>query len=152
MASHDDATMEHAQESAAFGMSIAEFPTTIAAAAASHHLGLKVLMGAPNVVRGKSHSGNIAATDLAAHGVLDILSSDYYPASLLQAARLLADQENNYDLPTAIASVSLAPARAAKLMDRGEIRIGLRADLVHVRSRNGQFVVQQVWRGGNRVF
>ena len=152
MASHDDATVEHAQESAAFGMSIAEFPTTFEAASASHGLGLKVLMGAPNIVRGGSHSGNIAAANLAEKGVLDILSSDYYPASLLQAARLLADQDNAYDLPAAIATVSLAPARAARLNDRGEIRIGLRADLVHVRARDKQFVVQQVWRGGARVF
>jgi alpha-D-ribose 1-methylphosphonate 5-triphosphate diphosphatase len=66
-------------------MQIAEFPTTHEAATLSHQLGMKVLMGAPNIVRGGSHSGNIAAADLAGHGVLDILSSDYYPASLLQA-------------------------------------------------------------------
>src|SRR5690606_33634661 len=86
LASHDDATLAHAQESAAFGMSVAEFPTTLEAARASHELGMKVLMGAPNIVRGGSHSGNIAAAELAAADVLDILSSDYYPASLLQAA------------------------------------------------------------------
>src|SRR3546814_14255771 len=82
-------------------MSIAEFPTTVEAAAVSHRLGLKVLMGAPNIVRGGSHSGNVAAAELAGHGVLDILSSDYYPSSLLQAARLLADQVQGYDLPKA---------------------------------------------------
>jgi alpha-D-ribose 1-methylphosphonate 5-triphosphate diphosphatase len=152
MASHDDATRAHAQESADYGMSIAEFPTTVEAASASHQLGLKVLMGAPNIVRGGSHSGNVAAAELADYGVLDILSSDYYPASLLQAAWLLAGQDNPYDLPVAIATVSLAPARAAGLSDRGEIRTGLRADLVHVRSRGRQFVVQQVWRNGVRVF
>ncbi|MBU0566306.1 MAG: alpha-D-ribose 1-methylphosphonate 5-triphosphate diphosphatase, partial [Gammaproteobacteria bacterium] len=76
VASHDDATLAHVQESAGFGMSIAEFPTTLEAAKASHELGLKVLMGAPNIVRGGSHSGNIAAAELARHGVLDILSSD----------------------------------------------------------------------------
>src|SRR5690606_7951743 len=86
VASHDDATLEHVEESASYGMAIAEFPTTLAAAEASHAKGLKVLMGAPNVVRGGSHSGNIAAADLARRGVLDILSSDYYPASLLHAA------------------------------------------------------------------
>src|SRR3546814_4378399 len=63
LASHDDATLEHAEESASYGMSIAEFPTTVEAAAVSHRLGLSVLVGAPNVVRGGSHSGNVAATE-----------------------------------------------------------------------------------------
>ncbi|MFN3770159.1 MAG: alpha-D-ribose 1-methylphosphonate 5-triphosphate diphosphatase [Ectopseudomonas guguanensis] len=152
VASHDDATLAHVQESAGFGMAIAEFPTTLEAAKASHELGLKVLMGAPNLVRGGSHSGNIAAAELARHGVLDILSSDYYPASLLHAAWLLAGQVNDYDLPAAIATVSRAPARAAGLDDRGEIRIGLRADLVQARAHGQQPVIQQVWRQARRVF
>ncbi len=152
LASHDDATLAHVQESAGFGMAIAEFPTTLEAARASHELGLKVLMGAPNLVRGGSHSGNIAAAELARHGVLDILSSDYYPASLLHAAWLLAGQDNDYDLPAAIATVSRAPARAAGLDDRGEIRVGLRADLVQARAHGEQPVIQQVWRQARRVF
>lgn len=152
VASHDDATLAHVQESADFGMAIAEFPTTLEAAEASHELGLKVLMGAPNMVRGGSHSGNIAAAELARHGVLDILSSDYYPASLLHAAWLLAGQDNDYDLPAAIATVSRAPARAAGLDDRGEIRIGLRADLLQARAHGEQPVIQQVWRQARRVF
>lgn len=152
LASHDDATLAHVQESAGFDMSIAEFPTTLEAAKASHDLGLKVLMGAPNIVRGGSHSGNVAAAELARHGVLDILSSDYYPASLLQAALLLAGQDNGYDLPRAIASVSRIPARAAGLDDRGEIRVGLRADLVQAQVHQGQAVIQQVWRQAKRVF
>ncbi|EMD98243.1 alpha-D-ribose 1-methylphosphonate 5-triphosphate diphosphatase [Pseudomonas stutzeri] len=152
LASHDDATLEHVSESADYGMAIAEFPTTFEAAEASHARGLKVLMGAPNIVRGGSHSGNIAAADLARGGVLDILSSDYYPASLLQAALGLAEQDNGYDLPRAIATISLAPARAAGLDDRGEIAVGLRADLVQAQVHKGQPVIGQVWRQGRRVF
>ncbi|MCU1715886.1 alpha-D-ribose 1-methylphosphonate 5-triphosphate diphosphatase [Pseudomonas sp. 5P_3.1_Bac2] len=152
LASHDDATLAHAQESAGLGMSIAEFPTTYEAAQASHQLGLKVLMGAPNIVRGGSHSGNIAAAELAQLGLLDILSSDYYPASLLQAALLLVEQDNDYDLPRAIATVSLLPAQAAGLTDRGEIRVGLRADLVHAQVHGAQPVIQQVWQQAKRVF
>ncbi len=152
LASHDDATLAHVEESAGLGMAIAEFPTTLEAAEASHARGMKVLMGAPNVVRGGSHSGNIAAADLAQRGVLDILSSDYYPASLLQAAFLLAALDNGYDLPKAIATVSLWPAQAAGLDDRGEIRPGLRADLLQASDRQGQPVVRQVWRQGRRVF
>lgn len=152
LASHDDATLAHAQESAAFGMSIAEFPTTLEAARTSHELGMKVLMGAPNIVRGGSHSGNIAAAELAAANVLDILSSDYYPASLLQAALMLAEQDNDYDLPRAVATVSRLPARAAGLDDRGEIRVGLRADLLQARIQPSQPLIRQVWREGRRVF
>ncbi|RZT99012.1 alpha-D-ribose 1-methylphosphonate 5-triphosphate diphosphatase [Advenella incenata] len=152
LASHDDATSEHVHESAGFGMTIAEFPTTHEAAALSHQLGLKVLMGAPNVVRGGSHSGNIAATDLARNGVLDILSSDYYPASMLQSVRILSQSDLGISLPQAVNMVSLAPARSANLPDRGQISPGLRADLVQVKDTGGQFVVRQVLREGQRVF
>lgn len=152
VASHDDATLAHVEESARYGMTIAEFPTTLEAARGSRQLGMKVLMGAPNIVRGGSHSGNVAAAGLAAEGLLDILSSDYYPASLLQAAFLLADQDNDCDLAQAVTMVSLAPARAAGLSDRGEIGLGLRADLVQARRQDGLPVVQQVWRQANRVF
>lgn len=150
MASHDDATAEHARESAELGMSIAEFPTTLVAAELSHELGMKVLMGAPNIVRGGSHSGNIAAQELARRDVLDILSSDYYPSSLLQAVNLL--NEAGHSMPQAVAKVSLAPARAASLNDRGEIRPGLRADLVRVYPAGDQLMVRHVWRNGVRVF
>jgi len=159
LASHDDATEAHVRESAAFGMRIAEFPTTTVAARASHEHGLQVLMGAPNIVRGGSHSGNVAASELAGQGVLDILSSDYYPTSLLHAAFMLAEKQQDktgkghYDLPRAIATVSRTPARAAGLEDRGEIRPGLRADLLQVKTSDDNHpVVRQVWRAGQRVF
>lgn len=151
MASHDDATDEHVKESAEFGMQIAEFPTTHVAADLSHQLGLKVLMGAPNIVRGGSHSGNIAAADLVEKGVLDILSSDYYPASLLAAVHRM-HKEELCDLPKAVATISRLPAHAANLHDRGEIQVGLRADIVRVRATPSQFVVAQVLNQGNRVF
>lgn len=150
IASHDDATVEHVRESAELGMSIAEFPTTMAAAELSHNLGMNVLMGAPNIVRGGSHSGNIAAHELAKHNVLDILSSDYYPSSLLQAVHLL--NKADHSLPKAVAKVSLSPARAAGLNDRGQILPGLRADLVRVHASPDQLMVRHVWRGGVRVF
>ena len=152
VASHDDATLAHVEESARYGMNIAEFPTTLEAARGCRQLGMKVLMGAPNVVRGGSHSGNVAAAGLAAEGLLDILSSDYYPASLLPAAFALAAQDNDCDLPQAIKMISLAPAQAAGIKDRGEIAVGLRADLVQARAQGGLPVVQQVWRQAKRVF
>ncbi len=104
---------------------IAEFPTTLAAAQASRQHGMHVLMGAPNIVRGGSHSGNVAAHQLASHGLLDILSSDYYPASLLDAAFRIADAEDNaFTLPQAIRLVSQHPAQALGLDDRGVIAEG----------------------------
>lgn len=150
-ASHDDATLEHVDESVRDGVAIAEFPTTMVAAEASHEAGLAVLMGAPNVVRGGSHSGNISATDLARAGYLDVLSSDYVPFALLQAPFILADKVDAITLPDAIAMVSRNPARAAKLDDRGEIVPGKRADLVRVRVMGGTPVVKGVWRQGRRV-
>jgi alpha-D-ribose 1-methylphosphonate 5-triphosphate diphosphatase len=158
VASHDDATLAHVEESAAYGMSIAEFPTTLEAAQGCRRLGMSVLMGAPNIVRGGSHSGNIAAATLAEEGLLDILSSDYYPASLLQAAFTLgaqldaADHSTGAGLARAVTTVSLAPARSAGLHDRGEIRVGLRADLIHARAIGTLPVIQQVWRQAKRVF
>ncbi|CAM3286916.1 MULTISPECIES: alpha-D-ribose 1-methylphosphonate 5-triphosphate diphosphatase [Yersinia] len=153
LASHDDATAEHVAESQALGSVIAEFPTTEAAARASHQHGMQVLMGAPNIVRGGSHSGNVAAHKLASLGVLDILSSDYYPASLLDAAfRIAQDASNDFSLPQAVALVTCNPARALGLTDRGVIEEGKRADLVLARNQGEHVYVQNVWRQGIRVF
>jgi alpha-D-ribose 1-methylphosphonate 5-triphosphate diphosphatase len=153
LASHDDATVEHVEESKAFGVRLAEFPTSLEAARASHEAGMAVLMGAPNVVRGKSHSGNISARSLAEDGVLDVLSSDYVPLSLIHAPFVLAADESGIPLPDAIRMVSATPARAVGLDDRGRIASGLRADLVRVRSRGDRSVpvVRSVWREGRRV-
>jgi alpha-D-ribose 1-methylphosphonate 5-triphosphate diphosphatase len=150
-ASHDDATLAQVEESVRDGVAIAEFPTTMLAAKASHAEGLAVLMGAPNVVRGGSHSGNVAATDLARDGCLDVLSSDYVPGALMLAAFMLPTLVETISLPRAIAMVSARPARAAHLSDRGEIAQGKRADLVRVRLHDGMPVVKGVWRQGERV-
>lgn len=151
LASHDDATIEHVEEAERDGVAIAEFPTTLEAAAAAHDAGLAILMGAPNVVRGKSHSGNVSATDLVTAGLLDILSSDYVPYALLQAVFLLPSRVEGLDLPRALATVTSNPARAAGLDDRGEIAIGKRADLVRVAADAPLPVVRGVWREGKRV-
>jgi alpha-D-ribose 1-methylphosphonate 5-triphosphate diphosphatase len=151
VASHDDATLAHVEEARGHGVKLAEFPTSFEAAEASHKSGMSVLMGAPNVVRGKSHSGNIAARDLAKRGVLDVLSSDYVPLSLLHASFVLADEIDGISLPQAIAMVTATPARTVSLSDRGRIESGLRADLVRVRRDHGVPVVRAVWRDGRRV-
>jgi alpha-D-ribose 1-methylphosphonate 5-triphosphate diphosphatase len=151
VASHDDATLAHVDEAIENGVKLAEFPTSFEAAKASHEHGMSVLMGAPNVVRGKSHSGNIAARDLAAKDVLDVLSSDYVPLSLLYAPFILADDVPGITLPKAIAMVTSTPARTAGLDDRGRIATGLRADLVRVHRQEGVPVSRAVWRQGRRV-
>jgi alpha-D-ribose 1-methylphosphonate 5-triphosphate diphosphatase len=151
VASHDDATLEHVDESIGYGIRLAEFPTSFEAAEASHRAGLSVLMGAPNIVRGKSHSGNIAARDLAERGVLDVVSSDYVPFSLIHAPFILADEVDSIDLPQAIAMVTATPARTVGLEDRGRIAVGLRADIARVRRPEGIPVVRSVWREGRRV-
>lgn len=151
LASHDDATLDHVFEAASQGVRVAEFPTTAEAAGASKKAGMSVLMGAPNVVRGGSHSGNVSARELADSGSLDILSSDYIPFSLLQAAFLLGADENAIALPAAVAMVSKEPAEAVGLTDRGAIEAGRRGDLVRVRADGEVPVVRTVWREGRRV-
>ena len=151
IASHDDATLAHVDEAIENGVRLAEFPTSFDAAKASHEHGMSVLMGAPNIVRGKSHSGNIAARDLAERGVLDVLSSDYVPLSLLYAPFIIADEVESISLPKAIAMVTSTPARTVSLDDRGRIATGLRADLVRVFRDEGVPVTRSVWREGRRV-
>ena len=150
-ASHDDAREEHIVEAAELGAVLTEFPTTLAAARAARARGLHVLVGGPNLIRGGSHSGNVAAAALAAEGVLDILSSDYIPAALLQSAFRLAAEPFDVVLPEAIATVTAAPADAAGLAARGVVEAGRRADLVRVRVIEGRPVVRAVWVGGERV-
>lgn len=151
IASHDDATAAHVAESLADGMIIAEFPTTREAAKASHDGGMAVLMGAPNLVLGGSHSGNVAAVDLAKAGHVDVLSSDYVPASLLRGVFHLAKAGIGIDLPAAVAKASLNPARAAGLDDRGELAPGRRADFLRVRLADDTPYIREVWRDGRRV-
>lgn len=155
LASHDDTTVAHVQQAHTEGASMSEFPTTLLAAGAAHELGLLNVMGGPNVVRGGSHSGNVAASDLARHGLLDILSSDYVPGSLLSAVMRLVEDEI-LSLPQAIATVSHNPAKAVGLEDRGQITVGKRADLIQIRVVNMSHgkrhaVVRAVWREGQRV-
>jgi len=150
MATHDDTEISHVDEAAAEGATISEFPTTLDAAKRAHELGLKTIMGSPNVVRGGSHSGNIAATDLAALGLLDGLSSDYVPVSLLHAAFIL-HEDFAFLLPEAVKKVTANTADMIGLNDRGRIQVGLRGDLIRVKHLPHLPVVRQVWRTGKQV-
>ncbi|PYC47958.1 phosphonate metabolism protein PhnM [Litorivita pollutaquae] len=149
LASHDDTTADHVATSAAHGIRLAEFPTTAEAAQSCRAAGIKVMMGAPNLIRGGSHSGNVAAHELAELDLLDILSSDYVPSSLLTAAFLLADLWD--DLPRAIRTVTAAPAGASGLTDRGRIAQGLHADVLRIARIQGTPVIRGVWCHGRQV-
>jgi alpha-D-ribose 1-methylphosphonate 5-triphosphate diphosphatase len=151
LASHDDTTQENVSDAIRDRVSVAEFPTTMEAARGLHQAGIGILMGAPNVVRGGSHSGNIAAVDLAREGLLDILSSDYVPSSLLMAALQLPRSVPAIDLARAVRAVTKTPAEAVGLADRGEIVVGRRADLIRVHVAGDNPVVRCVWREGQRV-
>ena len=151
LASHDDTTAENVTDAIKDRVSVAEFPTTMEAARGLHKAGIDILMGAPNVVRGGSHSGNIAAVDLAREGLLDILSSDYVPSSLLMGALQLPKQVPAIDLAAAVRTVTKTPAEAVGLNDRGEIAVGKRADLIRVHVARDIPVVRSAWREGERV-
>lgn len=151
LASHDDTTDENVTDAIRDRVAVAEFPTTIEAARGLHQAGIGILMGAPNVVRGGSHSGNIAAIDLAREGLLDILSSDYIPSSLLMGALQLSRDVPGIDLAAAVRTVTKAPADAVGLTDRGDIALGQRADIIRVHEAGNVPVVRSVWREGQRV-
>jgi alpha-D-ribose 1-methylphosphonate 5-triphosphate diphosphatase len=148
LASHDDRTEQEVAENAADGIGISEFPVTMAAAKAAKAAGMQVIAGAPNIVRGGSHSGNVSAADLLENAAVDAFASDYVPNSLVEAAFQCAQR---IGLPHAIALVSDRPAHLTGLTDRGRLAAGYRADLVRVRLHQGLPVVRQVWRAGERI-
>jgi alpha-D-ribose 1-methylphosphonate 5-triphosphate diphosphatase len=131
MGSHDDATGETREFYRGIGATISEFPTSFEAARAAHAAGEPVLIGAPNVVRGGSQTGNIAAADLIREGLVDALMSDYYYPALPQSAWALVDA-GLCGLPQAWAMISGNPARIMELADRGHLGIGARADIAVV--------------------
>ncbi|MDG3042118.1 alpha-D-ribose 1-methylphosphonate 5-triphosphate diphosphatase [Roseicyclus marinus] len=126
MGSHDDHTPADRAKFRAIGAEISEFPETLVAAQAAKAQGDPVIMGAPNVVRGGSHSGKIAAETLIEAGLVDALVSDYHYPSLARAALRLSDR---YGWSVAWSLVSDGPARVMGWTDRGRIAQGLRADL-----------------------
>ncbi|RUL76083.1 alpha-D-ribose 1-methylphosphonate 5-triphosphate diphosphatase [Dyella choica] len=151
LASHDDTDTQQVEHAHRIGVTISEFPTTQEAADAAHARGLVTVMGAPNVVRGGSHSGNVAALELARTDRLDMLSSDYVPASLLHGAFMLHTQAG-WSMPKAMATVSRNPAKALGFDDRGSLKAGMRADVVRMRAVDRLPIVRNVWVRGERAF
>ena len=149
LASHDDTTAAQVATSKRNHVTFAEFPTTVEAARACKDEGIAVMMGAPNIIRGGSHSGNVSALDLARAGLLDIVSSDYVPSALLLSAFRLAEVWN--DLPRAIACVTQNPAQAGGLSDRGALVEGQRGDMLRVSLRGQTPLIRGVWSQGRQV-
>jgi alpha-D-ribose 1-methylphosphonate 5-triphosphate diphosphatase len=133
--SHDDASPAQRRWFRTLGCRLAEFPTTVETAQEAAAHGDDIVLGAPNVVRGGSHIGWIDAKDMVGRGLCSVLASDYYyPAQLLAAFRLAA--EDVLPLHAAWALVSATAAAAARLTDRGSIASGQRADLILVDARD----------------
>jgi len=149
LASHDDTTIDDVAGSKSNGTGLAEFPTTLEAAKACRDEGISIMMGAPNLVRGGSHSGNIAAAELDDHNLLDVLSSDYVPASLLLGAVILGIRRGN--MASGISTVTSAPAKAAGLNDRGVIMPGKRADIIRFKLVGDKPVIKSVYARGRCV-
>jgi alpha-D-ribose 1-methylphosphonate 5-triphosphate diphosphatase len=150
LASHDDTTKEHVEEAATRGVKIAEFPTTKEAAISCKEKNIAIMMGAPNLIRKGSHSGNVSALELAQDDLLDIVSSDYVPAALFQSSMVLADLWGS--LPKAMRTVTLSPAKASGLQDRGVIDIGKKADLIMFDRRKDFSLMKSVWSDGCSIF
>lgn len=151
LATHDDDSPEFVAAAASLGVAMSEFPINLPTAAAARAQGIATILGAPNIVRGGSQSGNMRALDAVLAGSCDCLCSDYHPPSLLAAA-LALPALSDLDLPRAVALVSANPARAAGLADRGAIAPGLRADLALVRRHGSLALVESTLVAGRLVF
>lgn len=151
LASHDDTKVAHIEEAAAFGLTIAEFPISMEAAQAARAAGMTIIAGSPNIVAGRSHIGNVSGRDLAAEDLIDVICSDYIPASLLHALWTLKTEPFGLRLPQAVALGSSRPAGLFGFTDRGEIALGRRADLIRVREHDGAPVVRNVWVEGRHA-
>jgi len=151
IATHDDTTEEDVQAGIASGAVISEFPTTVEAAQAAQKHGLGTIAGAPNIVRGGSHSGGVSAAHLTELGLLDGLSSDYVPASLMQAIVKL-NNKHDISLHRAMGMVTWKIADMVGLKDRGRLKPGARSDILRFKVLDGSPIVKTVWSQGVRVF
>ena len=151
LASHDDATVDHVREAISEGVVLAEFPTTLDAAKEAHNNGLLVLMGAPNVVLGGSHSGNVSAMELVELGLVDIISSDYVPRSLLQSAFIISNIAKK-PLYEVIKYITLHPAKAIDLNSKiGSLEVNKKADFITVNYDGIVPRILEVFKLGDRL-
>jgi len=150
LASHDDDSAEKVAEMHDLGVTISEFPVALPAAEEARRRGLWTLMGAPNALRGQSMSGNLSALDAAKAGLLSVIAADYHPAAFVPGIFKIADAMDN-NLPAAVAMATSNAARSAGLLDRGEIALGQRADLVVV-EKGDVHRIRATFRAGQFVY
>ncbi len=151
IASHDDDTPERVETMAEIGIKLSEFPVNLTTAQTARSHNLATIFGAPNILRGKSQSGSMKAIEAIHKGVASCLCSDYAPTALLTAVFRLP-QLADLSLPEAIALITINPAQALNLSDRGEIAIGKRADLIVVQHIQGLPQVTQTWVAGKNIY
>ena len=151
VASHDDDTIEKLDMNRELGVSISEFPITLEVAETAVKQGLQTVLGAPNILLGGSHSGNLSALEAVRAGAANILVSDYYPQALLQAVFCL-NREHGIPLWEAVQYVTANPAKAVGLdQELGSVEIGKRADLLIVDAEEGKPAVKQVFVNGECI-
>jgi alpha-D-ribose 1-methylphosphonate 5-triphosphate diphosphatase len=152
LASHDDDTLEKlVLMKNEFGVQISEFPIELEVAKKARDEGIMVVVGAPNIMLGGSHSGNLSAMEAVREGAADILCSDYYPASLLHAAFKL-EEEGALSLPAAVRMLTLNPARAMRIDgDYGSVEAGKKADLLIVRKVHNRPMIYKCFIDGRAV-
>lgn len=150
-ASHDDDSPQRIAAMHALGVRMSEFPINVETARAASAHALPTILGAPNVLRGKSQSGSMRAIDAIHAGVGHILCSDYQPSTLIAAA-FAASRLADLPLDRALALVTSNPADACLLDDRGRLAPGKRADVIAVGSIAGQPMVTHTWSAGRLVF
>ena len=144
VASHDDDTREKLQVNREIGVDISEFPITVEAAKCANEMGFATVVGAPNILRGGSHSGNMSAADAIRAGCADILCSDYYPPAILHGVFMMY-QKYGVPLPEMVKKASLNPAKAVGLgSEYGSIQPGKKADLLIIELLDGYPVITHV--------
>jgi alpha-D-ribose 1-methylphosphonate 5-triphosphate diphosphatase len=151
VASHDDDSAERVDTMVGIGADISEFPINLEAARAAKEAGMSTIYGAPNILRGKSQSGSMKAIDAIHEGVADCLCADYAPATLIVAVTRIP-LYSDLTLPEAVRLVTVNPARAARLDDRGVIEVGKRADLIAVGKPGGVPQVTDAWVHGKPAY
>jgi alpha-D-ribose 1-methylphosphonate 5-triphosphate diphosphatase len=152
VASHDDDTVEKLDLVKSFGTTISEFPITIEVAKAAKARGMFTVAGAPNVLLGGSHSGNLSAAEAVDDGCIDILCSDYYPASLLHAVFLL-HKKYGKNLTDMFKLVTINPAKAVGIDEEyGSLAEGKRGDIIIIEKAEEDFpVITTVFVDGRLV-
>jgi alpha-D-ribose 1-methylphosphonate 5-triphosphate diphosphatase len=152
LASHDDDSPEKVGfVRSEYGAVISEFPIELEVARKAHDCGMLVVVGAPNIMLGGSHSGNMSAVEAIQNGCADIICSDYYPSSLLHAAFKL-ENDGVTTLPEAVRMLTLNPAKAMGLdVDFGSVEVGKKADLLVVRKIQGCPMVYKCFIDGRAV-